>query len=107
MNDKPVSAPTAFTVVFPDTPELSVLHVNALNMRLGTDEFILTLGIVLPPDISSPDKAKEMGYRVTAQPLFQFAITRDTMGKFLQLMKEQYDRQTAVQQLMQEMGGLQ
>jgi len=57
------------------------------------------LGVVQPPDQSEVAALVEAGH-IEAQPVFRFAISRDTMEKFLAVMAGQYDEQTrAIKQL--------
>ena len=85
--------PVTFNVTIADASDLPINHVNALVIRSGVDEFFLTLGVVMPPDQAEVATAAETGHLV-AQPVFRFAISRDTMAKFLAVMAGQYDEQT-------------
>lgn len=96
-----VSGPTpiTFNVTFADASHLPIHHVNAMGLRTGSDEFFFTLGVVVPPDQLEAAAATEADHLV-AQPVVRFAISRDTMEKFLALMAGQYDQQTTlIQQL--------
>jgi hypothetical protein len=55
--------------------------------------FFFTLGVVQPLDQSEIGAFTENG-QITAQPVFRFAISRDTMEKFLALMANQLEQQT-------------
>ena|SRR5579864_4553300 len=88
-------APMTFNVTFADASNLPIHHVNALGLRSGSDEFFFTLGVVVPPDQVEVAEAVEAGHLV-AQPVVRFAISRDTMEKFLALMAGQYDQQTTL-----------
>lgn len=98
------SAPKTFNVTFADASHLPIHHVNAMSIRGGTDEFFFTIGIVVPPDQEEMAAAMEAGH-VEAQPLLRFAISRDTMDKFLALMAGQYDQQTRARNLLQKEEG--
>src|SRR5260370_16683099 len=88
-----------FNIIMADASNLPIHHVNALAIRSGSDEFFLTLGVVQPPDQSEVAALVEAGH-IEAQPVFRFAISRDTMEKFLPVMAPQYDDQTrAIKQL--------
>lgn len=87
--------PMTFSVTIADASNLPIYHVNALGLRASNDEFFFTLGVVTPPDQAEVVAATEAGHLV-AQPIFRFAISRDTMEKFLAVMAGQYDHQTAV-----------
>ena len=94
--------PTTFNIKFADDSNLPIQHVNAMGIHSGSDEFFFTLGVVVPPDKEEVVAAIEAGYLV-AQPIFRFAISRDSMEKFLALMAGQYDQQTTVRkQLLQQ-----
>src|SRR5260370_15497877 len=88
------SAPMTFEVKLGDASNLSMHYVNALDVRAGADEFFFTLGTVTPPDQAGMEAAVEAGHLV-AEPVFRFAVSRETMAKFLVLMVGQYDHQTA------------
>jgi hypothetical protein len=92
----PIPLGGAFTIVLPDAPELPLLHVNALNLRYSLDEFFFTLGVVLPPEVRTYEDVERVGTTLTAQPVFRFALSRETMAKFLELMNNQYRAQTTV-----------
>lgn len=87
--------PMTFNVTIADASNLPMPHVNALAIRSGIDEFFLTLGVAVPPDQTEAATAMEVGYLV-AQPVFRFAISRDTMSKFLAVMIGQYEQQTTL-----------
>lgn len=90
---EPKPEPEALNVKLTDASNLPVYHVNALGIRGSSDEFLIILGVIEPPDPEDVAKVKAAGY-LTAQPIYRFAISRDTMGKFLALMASQYDQQT-------------
>jgi hypothetical protein len=91
--------PVTFNITIADASNLTIHHVNALGLRTGSDEFYFTLGVVMPPDQAEIAAAMEAGHLV-AQPVFRFAISRNTMEKFLAVMADQYDQQTtAIKQL--------
>lgn len=95
MDEKPeIAGMASFVIVMPDDPNLPVLHVNALNVRQGGDEFFLTLGVIAPPEFASPAEAEAKGGKLTGQPLFRCAVSRQTMESFMELMKNQYQLQT-------------
>src|SRR5579859_5383117 len=87
--------PEPLIVTMNDASNLPVYHVNAMNLHGSTDEFFFTLGIVQPPDRSEMPAIVEAGH-IKAQPIFRFAVSRDTMEKFLSLMAEQFEEQSRV-----------
>ncbi len=89
--------PVKYNIMIADASNLPILHVNALNLRISLDEFYFTLGVVQPPDQTELTKVAEVGHAV-AQPVFRFALSRDTMEQFLSVMASQYDQQTTLNQ---------
>ena len=87
--------PVQINVTIADASNLPIYHVNVLDLRAGSDEFLFTLGVGLPPNQAEMAAVTEAGHLV-AQPVFRFAISRDTMEKFLTLMANQYDQQTTL-----------
>lgn len=85
--------PVKYNIVIEDASNLPILHVNALNLRMSLDEFYFTLGVIQPPDQAELPKIVETGH-VAAQPIFRFAISRDTMEQFLTVMAGLYDQQS-------------
>ena len=92
----PLTSP--FTVVVPEAPELPLLHVNTMNLRYTTDEFVCTLGVVLPPVIHGPEDIEHIGTELIAEPVFRFAVSRDVMVSFIQLMQSLYEQQSAARE---------
>jgi hypothetical protein len=95
--EKPEATPTIknIRVVFPDVSQMPVLHVNAMNLRFSTDEFFFTIGTAVPPEFEHAEDAKDFE-QVTAQPLFRFAASRETMKQFIDLMIRQYNEQEKI-----------
>jgi hypothetical protein len=81
-------------IVMPDDPALPILHVNALNVRQGGDDFFLTLGVIAPPEFASPTDLEARGGKLEGQPLFRCAVSRQAMASFIELMQNQYQLQT-------------
>lgn len=92
---EPKAMPMPLNVKFADASNLPIPHVNAMTIRSSSDEFFFTLGVVEPPDQEDLPAIQEAGY-VTAQPVYRFAVSRDSMEKFLALMASQYDQHTAI-----------
>ncbi len=97
---EPHDLPTSVNIRFADASNLPIQHVNAMAIHNGTDEFFFTLGVVVPPEQEEMKAAIEAGY-IVAQPVYRFAISRDSMEKFLALMAGQYDQQTAIMKELQ------
>ncbi len=85
--------PVTLDVRFADASNLPLQHVNVVSIRFAKDEFFITLGVVIPPDPPEIAAAQQAGY-LEAQPVFRFAMSRDTMEKFLAIAAGQYDQQT-------------
>jgi hypothetical protein len=85
--------PVTLDVRFADASNLPLQHVNAVSIRFAKDEFFIALGVVIPPDPPEIAAAQQVGY-LEAQPVFRFAMSRDTMEKFLALAAGQYDQQS-------------
>lgn len=85
--------PVKFATTLTDASNLPIYHVNILNVRNGVDEFFITLGVAPPPDATELAAIMESG-TVVGQPIFRFAISRDTMEQFLAVLAGQYDQQT-------------
>jgi len=92
---EPKVIPTPLNVKFADASNLPILHVNAMGIHSSSDEFFFTLGVVVPPDREELLTIQEVGH-VIAQPIYRFAVSRDNMEKFLELMANQYNQQTAL-----------
>lgn len=87
--------PMRINITIADASNLPIYHVNAMNLRSGIDEFFFTLGVAQPPDQAEIATVTEAGH-IVAQPIFRFAISRDTMEQFLALMAGQFDQQTTL-----------
>ena len=74
-----------------NSSNLPMYHVNAIDLRYSSDEFYFTFGVASPPDASNI----ETGY-IDAQPIVRFAISRDTMEQFLNVMVSQFEQQTTL-----------
>ncbi len=85
--------PVTLDVRIADVSSLPLQHVNVVSIRFAKDEFFITLGLVMPPDPPEVAAAQQAGY-FEAQPVFRFALSRDTMEKFLAIAAGQYDQQT-------------
>jgi hypothetical protein len=89
--------PIQVNVTIGDASNLPIYHVNVMNLRAGSDEFYFTLGITQPPEQTEIAALTVDGQvQVVAQPLFRFAISHDTMEKFLTLMAGIFDQQTTL-----------
>jgi hypothetical protein len=73
-------SPVTLNIKMADASDLSIKHVNALDIRPGIDEFFLTLGVVIPPDQTEMESVKQAGH-IVAQPVFRFAIYCEILWK--------------------------
>lgn len=92
---EPGVKPIPLNVKFADASNLPILHVNAMGIHSGSDEFFFMLGVVVPPDQEELSTIQEDGH-VIAQPIYRFAVSRNNMEKFLELMANQYNQQTTL-----------
>ena len=89
--------PVQVNVTMGDASDLPLYHVNVMNIRAGIDEFYFTWGVVLPPEQAEIAALTVNGQvQAVAQPIFRFALSRDTMEKFLTLMASTFDQQTKI-----------
>ncbi len=59
--------------------ELPLPYVNALSVQSGIDDFFVTVGAVVPPEIKSEEDLKSIS-ELVAKPLFRFALSRSKYG---------------------------
>src|SRR5690242_15604723 len=100
-----------------ETDELPIAHANAILVQTGVDEFIITIGVAMPPEDDSgiplyvPAEAERERVIVPAKPLTRFALSRDSMRRFIETMDffygwqidlEEKDTKEAVQQAKEE-----
>jgi hypothetical protein len=87
--------------------ELPVHYVNIVNVRGAVEEFFVTLGIAVPPEITDIKDLESID-TVKAQALFRFVMSRQVMKDVIELMQHIYDQQTLQIEMMhsvQEKGG--
>ncbi len=82
-----------------DGEKLPVHYVNAVNVRGGAEEFFITLGTALPPEITDIKDLESLD-TIEAQPLFRFAMPRGVMRSVIELMQRLYDQQTSQLEMM-------
>ncbi|HWS84466.1 MAG TPA: hypothetical protein VN207_09435 [Ktedonobacteraceae bacterium] len=58
--------------------ELPLTYVNALSVQSGVDDFFVTVGAVVPPEINSEEDIKKFS-EITAKPLFRFVLSRSNI----------------------------
>lgn len=73
--------------------ELPVHYVNIVNIRSGVEEFFVTPGIAVPPEISNATDLENIN-TVNAKALFRFVMSRHVMKDVIELMQRLYDEQT-------------
>jgi hypothetical protein len=81
-------------LTFPDeeVEKLPLPYVNALVVLSGVDDFFVTIGSVVPPEIQS-DEDLEKHTELTAKPLFRFAVSRSNLESFIATLQERHDDQ--------------
>jgi hypothetical protein len=100
--DETTPTTRTYAIEVPDAPHLPLIHINALNLRYAVDEFFFTLGVVLPPEVKDTNELASIE-RLTAEPVFRFAVSRQVMQRFIDLMVTQFNQQTEmIQRLMKE-----
>jgi hypothetical protein len=72
--------------------ELPLPYVNALFVNAGVDDFFVTIGSLVPPEIKSEEDLEKFA-ELTAKPLFRFATSREGMKRFIDALQHQYDNQ--------------
>lgn len=82
--------PKRIPIVFPDDPGSPTLYVNAIQILIGSNEFVVTVGTVLPPQIQRPEDLDSID-QLTAQPLFRFAVAPPIFKDFIDLMTTMYE----------------
>lgn len=97
----------AFNVVFPpeDTKLLPVHHVNVLGVILGADEFFMTFGTVVPPEVRSIEdlQALQATDQLIGQPLMRIAVSPTVMKQMIDLMTQQLAQFTSLAQARAQM----
>ncbi len=82
-------------VRFPEeeSNKLPLPYVNALFVQSGIDDFFVTIGSLLPPEIKTEDDFEKFS-EITAKPLFRFATSKENIKRFIDALQQQYDNQT-------------
>lgn len=96
--------PKQVKTVFVGDEHLPTHYVNSVNIRAGLDEFFLTLGTVLPLDITNVNELEHID-SISAQALFRCAISRPVMKQVIDLMTALYENQTNQIELLQASQG--
>jgi hypothetical protein len=78
-------------LTFPDeeVAKLPLPYVNALSVQSGIDDFFVTIGSVVPPEIKSNEDL-EKHKEIIAKPLFRFAVSRSSLESFMNALQERY-----------------
>ncbi|GAC1631622.1 MAG: hypothetical protein NVS4B11_32000 [Ktedonobacteraceae bacterium] len=91
--EKKISEPKQLRAAFVKDSELPIHFVNAVNIRAGLEEFYVTLGTIVPLEITDINELEGL-QTINANSLFRFAMTRTVMKQVLDLMQSVYDQQT-------------
>src|SRR5579883_1955069 len=92
-DEKQVQTPRQVKAVFVGEENLPTHYVNMVNVRAGLEEFFLTLGTVLPLDITDSKDLENID-SINAHPLFRCAVSRSVMKQLIDLMTDLYENQT-------------
>lgn len=79
--------------VFVGDDHLATHYVNIINVRSGLEEFFLTLGTVLPLEITDSTDLENID-SINAHALFRCAIPRSVMKQVIDLMTTLYENQS-------------
>ena len=79
--------------VFVGDENLPTHYVNIVNVRSSLEEFFLTLGTVVPLDITDSKDLENID-SINAHPLFRCAVSRTVMKQLMDLMTNLYENQT-------------
>jgi len=90
--EKPVHQ-KVLKATFEGEPELPVHYVNVVQVRSGLEEFFLTLGTALPPEVNDIKDLESID-AVKVHSLFRFAMSRSVMKDVIDLMQRLYSEQT-------------
>ncbi len=98
--ERKVSDPKQIKTVFVGDENLPTHYVNSVNIRSGLEEFFLTFGTAVPPDIKDIKDLEEIE-SINAHPLFRCVISRSVMKQVIDLITTLYENQTRQVELLQ------
>ncbi len=96
--------PKQVRLEFTNNPELPTLYVNAVSVRVGVEEFFLTLGTAVPLEVKDI-KDLENRDTIEAHPYFRCAVTRNVMRQIIDLMEIAYNQQSQQNNALQQREG--
>lgn len=79
---------------FVDDENLPTLYVNSVNIRFSLEDFFLTFGTAVPPDISDASDLDKID-SIKAHALFRCAVSRSTMKQLIDLLSSLYENQSS------------
>ncbi|SRR2546421_469973 len=85
---------------FAGDENLPTHYVNIVNVRSTPEEFFLTLGTAIPPEITD-SKQLEGIENINAHALFRCAVSRSVMKQLIDLMTTLYNNQTKQIELLE------
>src|SRR5436309_12670890 len=91
--EKQIPQQKAVKATFVDDSSLPVPYVNIVSIRAGLDDFFVTLGTVLPPEVANIEDLEAIN-SLKAQPIFRFAVSRSVLKQVIDVMQTVYDQQT-------------
>ena len=100
-DERKLPGPKQVKTVFVGDENLPTHYVNIVNVRAGLEEFFLTLGTVVPLEITDSKDLEDID-SINAHPLFRCAVSRAVMKQLIDLMAGLYENQSRqIEQLQQ------
>lgn len=78
-----------------EVKELPLPYINALVVQSGVDDFFITVGSLVPPEVITEEDLEQFS-ELRAKPLFRFAASRENIKQFIAVLQLQYDKQNQV-----------
>ncbi|SRR6266851_4091577 len=92
-DDRKLPDPKQIKTIFVGDENLPTHYVNIVNVRAGLEEFFMTLGTVVPLDITDSKDLEDID-SINAHPLFRCAVSRTVMKQLIDLMTALYENQS-------------
>ncbi len=93
-DEKEAPARKQIKAFFTGDEDLPTHYVNMVNIRVGLEDFFLTLGTIIPTNIVDDSDEPEDLDSIKAHPLFRCAIPRSVAKDVIKLMTKMYENQT-------------
>ena len=91
--ERRIPAPRQVKTAFVGDENLPTHYVNMADARAGREEFFLTLGTVIPSEITDSQDLEGID-RIDGYPLFRCAVSRSAMKQIIDLITALYENQT-------------